>query len=196
MPLNSEARMILRLQEIRRRPASQLVFPRPEGPSPFNNLDTPWMHIKQSARLSPTLRLHDLRHTFASHAVMSGASLLIAGRLLGHKRLETTASYTHLLDEHLSEAAEQAASAIHSAMYPVQRPIARYIKSRTSPASALPNDAGHFTGPPESAPMPTLRFFEPGGDNIGVMDFSSASIDSPNISKEAISRMIGFPPPG
>lgn len=197
VPLNSEARFILRLQEIRLRPASQLVFPRPEGPFPFNNLDTPWMHIKQSAKLSPTLRLHDLRHTFASHAVMLGASLLIAGRLLGHKRLETTAGYTYLLDEHLAEAAEQSASAIHLAMYPVRGPTVRHITSRTSVARALPNVAGHVPPPPpESAPMPTLRFFEPGGNNIGMMDFSSASIDSPDISEETMSRFIGFPPPG
>ena len=58
-------------------------------------------------------RLHDLRHSHASHAVMNGVSLHVAGRLLGHRRASTTNRYVHLDDATLSEAAERAALAIH-----------------------------------------------------------------------------------
>ena len=59
-------------------------------------------------------RLHDLRHAHASHAVMNGESLHIAGRLLGHRRASTTNRYVHLDDATLSEAAERVAVAIHA----------------------------------------------------------------------------------
>ena len=62
------------------------------------------------------LRLHDLRHTAASQAVMAGESLPLVGRLLGHRRHRTTAGYAHLADAHLVEAAEKVGSLIADAM--------------------------------------------------------------------------------
>ena len=67
------------------------------------------------AKLSP-LRLHDLRHTVASQAVMSGENLPLVGRLLGHRRHRTTAGYAHLADGYLVEAAEKVGSIIAEAM--------------------------------------------------------------------------------
>lgn len=52
----------------------------------------------------PTARIHDLRHTFASHLVSSGRSLPLVGRLLGHTQPATTARYAHLADDPLREA--------------------------------------------------------------------------------------------
>ena len=57
-------------------------------------------------------RLHDLRHAHASHAVMNGESLHVAGRLLGHRRASTTNRYVHLDDATLSQAAERVAASI------------------------------------------------------------------------------------
>ena len=57
-------------------------------------------------------RLHDLSHSYASHAIMNGESLHMAGRLLGHRRAATTNRYAHLDDVTLSEAAERVAHAI------------------------------------------------------------------------------------
>ena len=54
-------------------------------------------------------RLHDLRHSHASRAVMNGESLHVAGRLLGHRRASTTNRYVHLDDATLSRAAERVA---------------------------------------------------------------------------------------
>ena len=52
----------------------------------------------------PTARIHDLRHTFASHLVSSGRSLALVGRLLGHTQPATTARYAHLADDPLRDA--------------------------------------------------------------------------------------------
>ncbi len=74
--------------------------------------------IRRPARAAPlgSLRLHDLRHTAASQAVMSGENLPLVGRLLGHRRRRTTAGYAHLDDAHLVEAAEKVGAAIAAAM--------------------------------------------------------------------------------
>ncbi len=62
------------------------------------------------------LRLHDLRHTAASQAVMAGENLPLVGKLLGHRRHRTTAGYAHLDDAHLVEAAERVGRIIERAM--------------------------------------------------------------------------------
>ena len=62
------------------------------------------------------LRLHDLRHTTAIHAVMAGENLPLVGKLLGHRPHRTTASYVHLDDAHLVEAAERVGGIIIEAM--------------------------------------------------------------------------------
>ena len=61
-------------------------------------------------------RLHDLRHTVASHAVMASENLPLVGRMLGHRRHATTAGYAHLADAHLVEAAERIDTLIADAM--------------------------------------------------------------------------------
>lgn len=59
-----------------------------------------WAGIKDAAQL-PDVRLHDLRHTFASLLVSRGASLEMIGKLLGHSQMRTTQRYAHLLDSPL-----------------------------------------------------------------------------------------------
>lgn len=60
------------------------------------------------------LRIHDLRHTFASHAAMSKETLPMIGRLLGHANHQSTARYAHLDDEYLLDAAQQVGDAVKS----------------------------------------------------------------------------------
>jgi len=67
------------------------------------NLQKPWRRIRKKAGLD-NVRIHDLRHTFASVAAASGLSLPIIGALLGHKQTQTTARYAHLVGEPLLEA--------------------------------------------------------------------------------------------
>jgi len=70
-----------------------------------------WHEARTAAGL-PDLRLHDLRHTFASHLVSSGVSLPIVGRLLGHTQPQTTQRYAHLADDPLREAADRFGSTL------------------------------------------------------------------------------------
>jgi integrase len=58
-------------------------------------------------RYKPTVRIHDLRHTFASHLASSGVSLQVIGKLIGHTQIATTMRYSHLQDEALRNATNQ-----------------------------------------------------------------------------------------
>lgn len=69
----------------------------------LKNLRKPWGRIRARAGLSD-LRLHDLRHSFASFAIAEGVSLPAIGKLLGHKKTVTTERYAHLADDYVSEA--------------------------------------------------------------------------------------------
>jgi integrase len=71
----------------------------------------PWQTLREAAGI-PDVRIHDLRHTFASVLAGQGMSLPVIGRLLGHTQTATTARYAHLEDEVLRDAAERASKAI------------------------------------------------------------------------------------
>ena len=82
--------------------------------SPYNIVAC-WRTVRADANLG-RFWLHNLRHTGASHADMSGEHLPLVGKLLGHKRHETTAGYSHLADVHLVEAAEKVGARVARAM--------------------------------------------------------------------------------
>ena len=91
------------------------LFPRyAEGRAQYS-LVACWRAVCADAKLG-RLRLHDLRHTMASQAVMAGENLPQVGKLLGHRRHRTTAGYAHLADGHLVEAAEKVGTIIANAM--------------------------------------------------------------------------------
>jgi integrase len=86
-------------------PEGAFVFPgRVPGP-PIQDLKHFWKTVTATARLTD-YRIHDNRHTHASHLVSSGLSLPIVGRLLGHTNPMTTQRYAHLADDPLRQAAE------------------------------------------------------------------------------------------
>jgi site-specific recombinase XerD len=62
------------------------------------------------------VRVHDLRHTYASNAVSSGMPIQMVGRLLGHTQLQTTMRYAHLADEPVREAAELNSASLERAL--------------------------------------------------------------------------------
>ena len=62
------------------------------------------------------VRLHNLRHTFASHAVLQGVPLPVVSRLLGHKRPSMTLRYAHVGDRESEAAAERIGAAIARAL--------------------------------------------------------------------------------
>lgn len=88
-----------------------LVFPSRYDPARPLNLDTLWLKLRNHAAL-PDVRLHDLRHSFASTAIRDNISLMVIGKLLGHALAETTSRYAHLSDEVVADAAERVSGSI------------------------------------------------------------------------------------
>ena len=81
------------------------------------NLRKVWVRLRAAAKIEPVtppngkpehMRIHDLRHSYASVVAASGASLLMIGKLLGHSNPQTTARYAHLVDDVLKEQNDKA----------------------------------------------------------------------------------------
>ena len=105
--------------------SSDWVFPgdRGNGPSSTNALWVFWIKARDAAGIVADARLHDLRHSHASHALMNGESLHVAGRLPGHRRATTTNRYVHLDDATLGQAGERVAKAKERKLRVVQWPL-------------------------------------------------------------------------
>ncbi len=109
--LNPQAQRILALQ---RRTGSPFVFPSSADSSrPRSSELSLWRKVRREAGIED-VRLHDLRHTFASHAVMQGVSLPVVSRLLGHSGVQMTLRYAHVSDPDTEAAAERIGVAIAS----------------------------------------------------------------------------------
>jgi integrase len=79
------------------------------------NLQKPWQRVCEAACVD-RVRLHDLRHTFASIAALKGNSLPTIGALLGHRSSSTAARYTHLQQDHIAAANDEIGKALSEAM--------------------------------------------------------------------------------
>lgn len=109
VPLGTSARRFFaahRRKHTSRHRSSDAVFPFADLDG-YERIRTVWKAARKEAGLPDRLRIHDLRHSFASHAIMSGESLFAVSRLLGHKRVQTTARYAHLADDTMSANAER-----------------------------------------------------------------------------------------
>jgi len=103
LPLSTQAIEILK--SMKARSDSTFLFPGRVPGKSLQDIKKAWHTIRTSAGLGE-VRLHDLRHTHASHLASSGLSLSIIGKLLGHTQASTTQRYAHLADEPLRQAAE------------------------------------------------------------------------------------------
>ncbi len=113
VPLNTQARRIL---ERRPRGTNPFVFPSPRDPArPRSRNLAFWYRARNDAGIED-VRLHDLRHTHASHAVLNGVPVPVVARLLGHSDIRTTLRYAHLGDREIVEAAERVGQAIAAIM--------------------------------------------------------------------------------
>ena len=99
------------------------VFPGPRAPideetkdplAPADDLERPWRRVRKKAELDD-VRLHDLRHSVASFAAARGASLLLIGKILGHRQAATTARYAHLAADPVRDAVAQIGSQVMTA---------------------------------------------------------------------------------
>ncbi len=81
----------------------------------LTDMQRPWRRLRKRAGL-PDVRIHDLRHSFASDALQLGEDLTMIGRLLGHTQVQTTARYAHLKTGPVRAAADKVADAIATAL--------------------------------------------------------------------------------
>jgi len=102
------------LRSIPRLDLNPYILPSPVTGEPSPSLFFPWQRIRTRAEL-PDLRLHDLRHSFASFLVNKGVSLYVVQGLLGHAHTKYTQRYAHLTSDTLRDAAETVSSVIASA---------------------------------------------------------------------------------
>jgi integrase len=112
IPLSAPALQLL--EEMREQDTGEMLFPGRRGGEQQTTLKTFWHSICRTAELSD-LRLHDLRHTFASHLASGGQSLLVIGQLLGHADISTTQRYSHLFDDVQRRAVETVGAIIAGA---------------------------------------------------------------------------------
>ena len=112
--LSAQARAIVERQ---RTPAdSPWVFPSVRDPNrPRGDELALWYRVRREAGLED-VRLHDLRHSVASHAVMLGVPLPVVARLLGHRQSSMTLRYAHVGDREVEAAAERVGQAISRLM--------------------------------------------------------------------------------
>jgi integrase len=105
VPLSAPARQILAALWAER-PDGDWVFPGLGDSGHREGIKSAWPSICQAAGIAE-VRVHDLRHTYASVLASAGLSLPIIGQLLGHTQTQTTARYAHLLDDPLRAATER-----------------------------------------------------------------------------------------
>lgn len=113
------ARAALQILEDQRQWASgnQLwVFPGQRGEGHFDSLNKEWSRIRIAAGISD-VRLHDLRHTYASFGAAGGVGLPLIGGILGHRQASTTQRYAHLADTPLRAAANVIAGEIAASLF-------------------------------------------------------------------------------
>jgi integrase len=120
VPLSAPARQLLseiadeQADKHHRHGLGEHVFPGNGDSGHLREIKRTWRTLTRRAGLE-NLRLHDLRHSFASELVSSGASLPLIGALLGHSQVQTTARYSHLYDDPLRKAVERVGAIVEAA---------------------------------------------------------------------------------
>ena len=113
--LSPEAAQVL--ASIERLPGNPWVIPGTRPGQRLSSLFEPWRKVRARAGLDD-VRIHDLRHSYASRALALGESLPVIAKLLGHARIQTTARYTHLTRDAVKDAATRVARRIAEDMSP------------------------------------------------------------------------------
>lgn len=120
----SAAEVLRDLPRVARNP--YVIVGKREG-SYLSDLQHPWRRLRAAAGLDG-VRIHDLRHTFASGGLAVGEGLSMIGKLLGHTQIQTSARYAHLASDPMKAAANKISDRLASALY----------GAREEPASKIP----------------------------------------------------------
>jgi integrase len=103
IPISMEA--VILLQALHETTEGSFIFPTSTG-NHLPDINRPWRWLRSEIGILD-LRVHDLRHSFASILVSSGETLETIGKLLGHSQYQTTMRYAHLMDDPLRRAANK-----------------------------------------------------------------------------------------
>jgi integrase len=109
IPISAEVAAIVRQRQLVVPRGNPWLFPGDVPGQPVKEIRRFWTHMQKEANL-PEVRIHDLRHTFASLLVSGGSSLEMIGKLLGHSQMQTTQRYAHLMDSPLRAGVDAVAS--------------------------------------------------------------------------------------
>jgi len=115
VPLPRPALDVLRRMSEEHGRHSKFVFPGKRSGTYFTGIQKPWQRIRLKAGL-PGVRIHDLRHCFASTAVAHGESLYLVGAVLGHRTTSTTQRYAHLAMQPILDSANRTSSRLAALM--------------------------------------------------------------------------------
>lgn len=122
IPLNSEAldvlldmknNIVTDESEIKKGPADEshtisnetYLFYNPKTKTHIKDIKRFWIEVRNKSGV-PNIRIHDLRHTFASILINKGVGLEVIGKLVGHSNIKTTQRYAHLVNDVLKQASE------------------------------------------------------------------------------------------
>jgi len=109
VPLSQGALSLL--AKLPRKEDNDYLFPNPKTGKPFVSIFHSWDTARQKAGLKD-VRIHDLRHSFASYVINQGHSLYEVQKLLGHTQVKTTQRYAHLSHDSLLSAADSAMASV------------------------------------------------------------------------------------
>ena len=109
VPLSPAAAQVL--SRLPRLAGNPWVIPGSKPGAHLSDLQPPWERVRKRAGLDD-VRIHDLRHSFASRALALGESLPMIGKLLGHTQVQTTARYAHLARNSVKASASRIAGSI------------------------------------------------------------------------------------
>lgn len=113
VPLSREALKVI--NQLPSRGISEYLFINSRNGERLKSIDKAWQLLRKEAGL-PKLRLHDLRHTFASMLVSSGESLYSVQKILGHSSPTLSTRYSHVSNSALHDAANSASSYLNKAL--------------------------------------------------------------------------------
>ncbi|WP_017430767.1 tyrosine-type recombinase/integrase [Vreelandella jeotgali] len=112
VPLSNAA--LRMLDQVPRYEGCPWIFPNPQTRKPYEFIYASWNTARRRAGLED-VRIHDLRHSFASFLINNGRSIYEVQQILGHTQITTTERYSHLSRESLLEAADAAGSMVGDA---------------------------------------------------------------------------------
>lgn len=118
--LNTTALALIDDLSKHRMPGATFVFASPSADRPYAGTSKVWQKIRSETEFAD-LRIHDLRHTFASLGILQGAPVAVVGKLLGHANVATTERYAHLTEDPVRLASNRIGDAIGEALKPGEK---------------------------------------------------------------------------